>query len=108
MIVAAIGGIGLPEALPCLDSIIKTLSNKSDPSVKCMSVWSLGRLACLKTIKASTKVMQQVLQDKFYKVRATACGALVNMGSCEDCHSSEFQHLAQTVLPILEKLLKDG
>lgn len=52
--------------------------------------------------------MQQVLQDKFYKVRATACGALVNMGSCEDCHSSEFQHLAQTVLPILEKLLKDG
>jgi hypothetical protein len=30
------------------------------------------------------------------------------MGQCDDCHSSEFQQLAQAVLPVLEKLLKDG
>lgn len=60
---AAIGGIGLPEALPCLDAIIKTLSNKADSQVKCMAVWALGRLACLKTIQASIKVIKNVLQD---------------------------------------------
>lgn len=81
MITAAIGGIGLPEALPCLEHLLKVLEQPklggSDPQVKCMAVWALGRLACLRTIKLSSQTMLKVLKDQFYKVRATACGALV-------------------------------
>ena len=79
---AAIGGIGLPEALPCLETILKVLEtpkkgSTADPQVKCMAVWAIGRLACLRTIKLAGKIMPKMLADQFFKVRATACGALV-------------------------------
>jgi hypothetical protein len=56
VIAAAIGGIGMPEALPCIDSLLKSLEQPPkavepvDPQVKCMSVWAIGQLACLETI----------------------------------------------------------
>ena len=78
VVVAAIGGIGLPESLPCLDSLIKLVDEKKlDPQVKCMAVWAIGRLACLRAIKMAKKVIKKSLLDPFYKVRATACGTLV-------------------------------
>lgn len=69
VLVAAIGGIGLPEALPCLEMLIKTITGESsknkqcDPQVKCMAVWALGRLACLHTISHSQRIIKQVLSD---------------------------------------------
>ena len=53
------GGVGLPEAQVCLDSLIKYLKksgqtktnkNVEEPAVRSMAVWSIGRLASIKTI----------------------------------------------------------
>lgn len=88
VIVAAIGGIGMPEAAPCIDTLVRLLTVSSDrkqqtqsnPQVKQMAVWALGRLACLRTIAASGKILKAALTDKFYKVRAAALGTLVSLG----------------------------
>jgi HEAT repeat protein len=67
VIAAAIGGIGLPEALPCIDSLLKSLeppskaSNPVDPQVKCMSVWAIGRLASLETIQKAGGALLKML-----------------------------------------------
>lgn len=67
VIAAAIGGIGLPEALPCIDSLLKSLEQQLkavepvDPQVKCMSVWAVGQLACLETIKKASGALLQML-----------------------------------------------
>jgi hypothetical protein len=109
--VAAIGGIGLPESKPCLDALVKLISEakpKCDSQVKCMAVWAVGRLASLEAIQKCRKVIVQCLTDPFYKVRSTACCTLVQFGKCPDCHTPEFQQLANAVLPSLEKLLRDG
>ena len=94
MIAAAIGGIGVPEAQPCIDSLLQALQPVKkcavDPQVKCMAVWAIGRLASLETIAKTRSQMLQSLQDPFYKVRATACGALVQFGDSPDCHSYDF------------------
>ena len=60
VIAAAIGGIGLPEAQPCLESLLKNLKKSGptklsksvdEPAVRCMAVWAIGRLASPQTIK---------------------------------------------------------
>ena len=67
MIAAAIGGIGLPEALPCIDSLLKSLEqplkavDPVDPQVKCMSVWAIGQLACLETIQKASCALLKML-----------------------------------------------
>ena len=89
VIAAAIGGIGLPEAQPCLDSLLKNLRRSGptktsktvdEPAVRCMAVWAIGRLASAVTIKKSSKILIDALGDPFFKVRASACSSIAQFG----------------------------
>lgn len=33
---------------------------------------------------------EEGIERPYFKVRAAACGALVQMGQCQDCHSADF------------------
>ena len=93
VIAAAMGGIGLPEAQPCVESLIKILKetasktgykkmNKSDaPNVRGMAVWALGRIVSVHTLTKVSRSFLSVLQDPYFKVRAAACSALAVLGS---------------------------
>jgi HEAT repeat protein len=77
VLAAAIGTIGLPEGLPCVEALIQNISrNEEDPNVKAMSVWSLGRLATYSTGQKAKKVITAALKDSYWKVRAAACTAV--------------------------------
>ena len=85
VIAAAIGGIGIPEAQPCLDALIKNLrmsgptkisKSVDEPAVRCMAVWAIGRLASTITIKKASKMLIDALGDPFFKVRASACSSI--------------------------------
>ena len=118
MIAAAIGGIGLPEAQPCLDSLLKNLRRSGptktsktvdEPAVRCMAVWAIGRLASAVTIKKSSKILIDALGDPFFKVRASACSSIAQFGLTPSTSQTyEFEHLSTQVIPILVKLLRDG
>jgi len=93
VISAAIGGIGLPEAQPCLDSLIKNLRKSGptkisksvdEPAVRCMAVWAIGRLASTTTIKKASKILIDALGDPFFKVRASACSSIAQFGVAEN------------------------
>ena len=92
VIAAAIGGIGLPEAQPCLDSLMKSLRKTGptrvskqvdEPAVRCMSVWAIGRLASTTTMRKASKVLIEILGDPFFKVRASACSSIAQFGIVE-------------------------
>ena len=85
VIAAAIGGIGLPEAQPCLDSLTKSLRKSGptktskqvdEPAVRCMTVWAIGRLTSTLTIRKASKTLIDCLSDPFFKVRASACASI--------------------------------
>lgn len=116
VIVAAIGGIGLPEALPCTEHLVKHMrkapNNKpapwsDQPQVKCMAIWALGRLACTKAIRRAHDVILSGLADPYFKVRSAACTTIAQMGT-ECSETQEFAMMSQQALPVLQKLLKDG
>ena len=54
-----------------------------------MAVWALGRLASVHTIIRAKKTLVQVLQDPYFKVRASACTALAQFGSPEVVEASQ-------------------
>lgn len=92
VVAAAIGGIGIPEAQPCLDSLIKNLRKSGptkisksvdEPAVRCMAVWAIGRLASTTTIKKASKILIEALGDPFFKVRASACSSIAQFGVSE-------------------------
>ena len=87
VIAAAIGGIGLPEAQPCVDSLIKVLKtsrepkklreqNQDEPAVRCMAVWAIGRLASEITMRKAAGTLINCLSDPFFKVRSSACSSI--------------------------------
>ena len=118
MIAAAIGGIGVPEAQPCLDALIKNLRKSGptkisksvdEPAVRCMAVWAIGRLASTITIKKASKILIDALGDPFFKVRASACSSIAQFGVADTtAQTYEFELLSQQVIPILVRLLRDG
>ena len=92
VIAAAIGGIGLPEAQPCLDALLKSLrktgptkvsKHVDEPAVRCMAVWAIGRLASTATMRKASKVLIEILADPFFKVRASACSSIAQFGIVE-------------------------
>lgn len=85
VIAAAIGGIGLPEAQPCLDALLKHLRKSGptklskqvdEPAVRCMAVWAIGRLVSTLTIRKASKALIDALSDPFFKVRASTCASI--------------------------------
>ena len=102
VIAAAMGGVGLPEAQMCLDSLIKYLKrsgqtktnkNVEEPAVRGMAVWSIGRLASVKTIAKASNILMAALNDPYFKVRAAACSAIAQFGVAECSQSTEFEKL---------------
>jgi len=92
VVAAAIGGVGLPEAQPCLDALLKSLKKKGpqkitrqtdEPAVRCMVVWAIGRLASTTTMRKAAKTLIDGLSDQFFKVRASACSSIAQFGIAE-------------------------
>ena len=90
VIVAAIGGIGMPEAAVCIDHLVKHLRKQPNqkaapwadqPQIKCMAIWALGRLPSRQTIRKAHDVLINALQDPYFKVRAAACTAIAQIGA---------------------------
>jgi HEAT repeat protein len=116
VIIAALGGIGLPEAQPAIEPLVKNFKRQQAkkpapweqlPQVKCMAIWSIGRLGSRITISKAQDILLNGLTDSYFKIRAAACQAISQIG--EDCGDyPEFESLANRALPILQKLLKDG
>ena len=104
VIAAAIGGIGIPEAQPCLDALIKNLRKSGptkisksvdEPAVRCMAVWAIGRLASTITIKKASKMLIDALGDPFFKVRASACSSIAQFGVADNtAQTYEFELLS--------------
>ena len=76
----------------CLDSLIKYLKrsgqtktnkNVEEPAVRGMAVWSIGRLASVKTISKGSHILMAALSDPYFKVRAAACSAIAQFGVAE-------------------------
>jgi HEAT repeat protein len=102
-IAGVIGTIGKPDALhsTCIDCLIKAYEKcltTEESALKCMIVWSLGRLASHETGLKIKKLLITALQDSYWKVRAAACTAIANFK----------EQMADKGLPILMKLLSDG
>ena len=102
-IAGVIGTIGKPDAMSssCIDCMIKQynkcLSNE-ESALKCMIVWSIGRLSSFETGQKVKILLIQALKDPVWKVRAAACTAIANFK----------EQMADKGLPILMKLLSDG
>ena len=104
VIAAAIGGVSLPEAQPCLDSLIRNLRKSGptkisksvdEPAVRCMAVWAIGRLASTVTIKKASKMLIDALSDPFFKVRASACSSIAQFGVADNtAQTYEFELLS--------------
>ena len=73
-----------------------------------MAVWSIGRLASVKTINRGSPILMEALGDPYFKVRAAACSAIAQFGVAECSTTAEFEKLTVQAIPILVKLLKDG
>jgi len=72
VIVAALGGIGMPEAQPAIDFLTKNLKRQTAkkpaaweniPQVKCMAIWTIGRLGSRSTIKKAHDILIACLHD---------------------------------------------
>ena len=103
VIAGTIGQVGKPEALvnSCVDALVKvasTLKKSEDSILKSMIIWSLGRLASHETAMKAKAVLIDGLKSPHFRVRAAACTSIANFGP----------FLADSCLPILMKLLRDG
>ena len=102
-IAGVIGTIGKPDALNyvVVDSLIKQYYKcltTDESALKCMIVWSIGRLSSHETGQKVKKLLIEALQDSYWKVRAAACTAIASFK----------EQMADKGIPILMKLLSDG
>lgn len=67
-------------------------------TLKCMTVWAIGRLASIQVGQLTHKLIVDALQSGYWKVRAAACTAVASFGP----------QMADRGLPILLKLFKEG
>ncbi len=94
--VSSLGKIGLPEALPCLDSIIHLISD-SVINVKTKAIWCLGKVADCCDTSVINNIIEN-LKSNVWKVKM-ACFITI----------SAFGHrCTELVLPSLKKMLKES
>jgi len=95
-VVHAFGQIGPPEAADALEILDKALYD-TEGQVRALAAWALGKLGDITPPKTAKRLVD-LLKDKFWKVRTSACISLGYMG----------ENMGSQVFPILIKVLKEG